>query len=216
MTSTGWRTVRNSPAGGRFVAPGRMARPENQGETPCTPTRPRSTRTPRTAWRTNSPQGQYPGPDSRRDHGRAALYTSIGAAALAIVGIVTALVVGLGGGSAQADNAAAPAPHHASQVPANVPANNPAPDTDTCPRARPCPGAAQHATVVRRSSRLQQQLAQLNYYDGPITGYSNAQYIQAIQYLQRDAHLPQTRSAHPATQQALQYMLVHGNNQMAG
>lgn len=168
---------------------------------------------------TNQTQSRTDGDNGRSDHGRAALYTSIGAAALAIAGIVTALVVGLGGGtSAQADNASSPAPHHqSSQVPANVPANNPVPTPAPAPAPAPTPDPVPPNTPPSSSIRsVQQQLAQLNYYDGPITGYSNAQYIQAIQYLQRDAHLPQTGELTSATQQALQYMLVHGNNQMAG
>ncbi len=170
---------------------------------------------------TSNPQGTYPAPAGRRDRSRAALYTSIGAAALAIVGIVAALVVGLSGGTAHADHAAAPAPHHASQDPANVPANTPAPEPTPAPAPAPAP-APTPAPVPPNTppssaiQQVQRQLAQLNYYEGPISGYPNAQYIQAIQYLQRDAQLPQSGQLTPATRQALQYMLVHGNNQMAG
>lgn len=63
---------------------------------------------------------------------------------------------------------------------------------------------------------LQQQLAQLNYYDGPSRGIENTNTVHAIQYLQRDAHLPQTGQLNSATRTALNSMLVHGNNQMAG
>jgi len=63
---------------------------------------------------------------------------------------------------------------------------------------------------------LQRELGQLNYYEGPVTGVMNEQTVQAITYLQRDAHLPQTGTMNAATQSALQHMLVTGNNQMGG
>lgn len=61
---------------------------------------------------------------------------------------------------------------------------------------------------------LQSQLAQLNYYDGHITGYWNAETTDAVTYLQASAHLPQTGTMNTATQAALDYQLVHGDNQM--
>jgi peptidoglycan hydrolase-like protein with peptidoglycan-binding domain len=61
---------------------------------------------------------------------------------------------------------------------------------------------------------LQRELGQLNYYEGPVTGLLNAQTTQAITYLQRDAHLPQTGTMNAATQAALANFLAHGNNQM--
>jgi peptidoglycan hydrolase-like protein with peptidoglycan-binding domain len=63
---------------------------------------------------------------------------------------------------------------------------------------------------------LQRELGQLNYYEGPITGTMNQQTVQAITYLQRDAHLPQTGTMNAATQSALTHMLATGNNQMGG
>jgi len=169
---------------------------------------------------TAGPQAIYPIAGAQDGRSRAALYTSIGAAALAVAGIVTALVVGLGsGGSAQANSGATPAPAHqaSSQVPASNPIPAPAPAPAPAPVPAPSPNPVPPNTPPSASIRLlQQQLAQLHYYDGPITGYQNAQTIQAIQYLQRDAHLSQTGQLNPATQQALQYMLAHGNNQMAG
>ena len=39
---------------------------------------------------------------------------------------------------------------------------------------------------------LQQELGQLNYYEGPMDGIVGNQTSEAIQYLQRDARLPQT------------------------
>jgi peptidoglycan hydrolase-like protein with peptidoglycan-binding domain len=63
---------------------------------------------------------------------------------------------------------------------------------------------------------LQRELGQLNYYEGPVTGTMNEQTVQAITYLQRDAHLPQTGTMNAATQSALTHMLATGNNQMGG
>jgi peptidoglycan hydrolase-like protein with peptidoglycan-binding domain len=63
---------------------------------------------------------------------------------------------------------------------------------------------------------LQKELGQLNYYEGPVTGVMNAQTTQAIEYLQRDAHLPQTGQLNAATRAALANFLANGNNQMAG
>ncbi len=63
---------------------------------------------------------------------------------------------------------------------------------------------------------LQQELGQLNYYEGPMDGIAGNQTSQAIQYLQRDAGLPQTGQMNAATSAALHNFLIHGNNQMAG
>jgi len=64
--------------------------------------------------------------------------------------------------------------------------------------------------------RLQQELGLLNYHEGPDDGSMGSQTIQAINYLQRDAHLPQTGQMNAATQAALASFLAHGNNQMSG
>jgi peptidoglycan hydrolase-like protein with peptidoglycan-binding domain len=63
---------------------------------------------------------------------------------------------------------------------------------------------------------LQQQLGQLNYYEGPVDGIMGPQTTAAIKDLQRQAGLPQTGTMTPATQTALARYLAHGNNQMAG
>jgi putative peptidoglycan binding protein len=64
--------------------------------------------------------------------------------------------------------------------------------------------------------KLQRELGPLNYYEGPVDGIMGPQTIQAITYLQRDAHLPQTGQMNAATEAALAIFLAHGNNQMAG
>lgn len=131
--------------------------------------------------------------DSR---GRTAVIAVGGAAAGAA--IVAGLVFGFGGfGSATAAPASTPA-----VVPAGTAHHHVAPVTPVAPSA----------TIVT----LQRELGELNYYEGPITGTMNEQTVQAITYLQRDAHLPQTGTMTPATQAALQHFLATGNNQMGG
>ena len=64
--------------------------------------------------------------------------------------------------------------------------------------------------------KLQQELGQLNYYEGPVDGVMGPQTIAAIKDLQRQAGLPQTGQMNAATQAALANYLAHGNNQMGG
>ena len=65
-------------------------------------------------------------------------------------------------------------------------------------------------------ARLQRELGQLNYYEGPVDGLMGPQTIAAIKDLQRQAGLPQTGQMNAATQAALANYLAHGNNQMGG
>ncbi len=114
---------------------------------------------------------------------------------------------------------------HSSQAPAtngtptstSVPAQPATPVSPAHPAQPTTPGSPVHpvqpsAAVVK----LQQELGQLNYYEGPDDGIMGPQTIQAITYLQRDAGLPQTGQMNTATQAALANFLAHGNNQMAG
>ncbi len=87
---------------------------------------------------------------------------------------------------------------------------NPAPDPSSNPKPTPTPGYS--ASVAT----LQKQLAELNYYEGPINGMAGAQTTQAIVDLQRQAALPQTGQMNAATQTALTSYLIHGNNHMTG
>jgi peptidoglycan hydrolase-like protein with peptidoglycan-binding domain len=133
------------------------------------------------------------------------------AATCAVVGaaIAAGLVLGLGGSSTATTNpGAAPgnsAPMEVRPVPAGAPGHHVVPAPPAPPKP-PAPSAA--------ISTLQRELAQLNYYEGPITGIMNSQTTQAITYLQRDAHLPQTGTMNAATEHALANFLAHGNNQM--
>ena len=85
--------------------------------------------------------------------------------------------------------------------------------TRSHPAPAPAPPAVPPSAAVKT---LQQQLGQLNYYEGPVDGIMGPQTIAAIKDLQRQAGLPQTGTMNPATQAALASYLAHGNNQMAG
>jgi peptidoglycan hydrolase-like protein with peptidoglycan-binding domain len=82
------------------------------------------------------------------------------------------------------------------------------------PAPAPSPSSTVHPTASIET--LQRELGQLNYYEGPVDGTMNPQTVQAITYLQRDAHLPQTGHLDAATSAALANFLAHGNNQMGG
>ena len=109
---------------------------------------------------------------------------------------------------------------HSSRVPASngatastsAPASPASPANPANPSHPVTPPAKPSAAVMK----LQQELGQLNYYEGPDDGIMGPQTIAAITYLQRDAHLPQTGQMNAATQAALANFLAHGNNQMAG
>jgi len=109
---------------------------------------------------------------------------------------------------------------HSSRVPASngatastsAPASPASPANPANPSHPVTPPAKPSAAVMK----LQQELGQLNYYEGPDDGIMGPQTIEAIKYLQRDAHLPQTGQMNAATQAALANFLAHGNNQMAG
>ena len=130
---------------------------------------------------------------------------TVATSCLAAAGFAAAVVLGVRG-PARASAAPVPAPAASS--------GQYQPSTVTPPRPQPAPAPVVVPSAAIRL--LQQQLAQLNYYDGPNTGVENANTVQAIQYLQRDAHLPQTGQLNNATRSALNSTLVHGNNQMAG
>ena len=96
------------------------------------------------------------------------------------------------------------------------PAQAPAPTAGTSQPASPARPAAPAVPPSAAVKTLQQQLGQLNYYEGPVDGIMGPQTIAAIKDLQRQAGLPQTGTMNPATGAALAHYLAHGNNQMAG
>ena len=101
---------------------------------------------------------------------------------------------------------------------ATTPASSPSAST-SAPAANPAQPTTPASPAVTPSAsvkKLQQELGQLNYYEGPVDGIMGPQTSAAIQDLQRQAGLPQTGTMNAATQAALANYLAHGNNQMAG
>jgi peptidoglycan hydrolase-like protein with peptidoglycan-binding domain len=141
------------------------------------------------------------------------IVATVVAAFLALAGIVTALLVAFGP-SAQARTTIEdeyPAAESSTSGQSFIPSTNSHSSHHNRPRP-PAPPVRPSATI----KLLQEQLGQLNYYNGPATGYMNHGTVQAIMYLQRDAHLPQTGQLNTATENALNAMLAGGNNQMGG
>jgi hypothetical protein len=81
----------------------------------------------------------------------------------------------------------------------------------------PAAGSSTSAAVTSPVSvkKLQQELGQLNYYQGADDGIMGPQTIAAIKDLQHQAGLPQTGAMNAATEKALDNYLAHGNSQMA-
>jgi len=129
--------------------------------------------------------------------------------AVAAAALIVLAISGLTGGSHPAPRATASQPASPAQPSAN-PAQPSAPSANP---AQPTTPAVPPSAAVKT---LQQQLGQLNYYEGPVDGIMGPQTTAAVKDLQRQAGLPQTGTMNPATQAALARYLAHGNNQMAG
>jgi Putative peptidoglycan binding domain len=127
-----------------------------------------------------------------------------GLLAVAAAALIVLAISGLTGSSHPA-----PAP----RVTASQPASPAQPSAPSANPAQPTTPAVPPSAAVKT---LQQQLGQLNYYEGPVDGIMGPQTTAAIKDLQRQAGLPQTGTMNPATQAALARYLAHGNNQMAG
>jgi hypothetical protein len=119
-----------------------------------------------------------------------------------VIGVViaAALIVLAAVGLTHTSSTSTPAPAASTSAPATNPAQ------PTTPAVTPSASVKQ----------LQQELGQLNYYEGPVDGLTGPQTIAAIKDLQRQAGLPQTGTMNAATQKALENYLAHGNNQMGG
>ena len=124
--------------------------------------------------------------------------------AVAAAALIVLAISGLTGSSHPAPAPRATASQPASPAQPSAPAANP---------AQPTTPAVPPSAAVKT---LQQQLGQLNYYEGPVDGIMGPQTIAAVKDLQRQAGLPQTGTMTPTTQAALAHYLAHGNNQMAG
>ena len=95
--------------------------------------------------------------------------------------------------------------------------STPAPAASTsAPATNPAQPTSPAVTPSAAVKQLQQELGQLNHYEGPVDGLMGPQTIAAIKDLQRQAGLPQTGTMNAATQKALENYLAHGNNQMGG
>jgi peptidoglycan hydrolase-like protein with peptidoglycan-binding domain len=134
-------------------------------------------------------------------------------AAIAIGTIIAAALVALAAvGLTHSSTSHTPAPAASTSAPASSAATQ-------APAANPAqPTTPAHPAVVPSASvkKLQQELGQLNYYEGPADGVMGPQTTAAIKDLQRQAGIAQTGTMNSATQAALDNYLVHGNNQMAG
>jgi Putative peptidoglycan binding domain len=139
--------------------------------------------------------------------------------AAVIIGAVAAaalIVLAISGLAGSSHPAPAPAPRATTSQPASPaqPSANPAqPSAPAANPAQPTTPAVPPSAAVKT---LQQQLGQLNYYEGPVDGIMGPQTIAAVKDLQRQAGLAQTGAMTPATQAALARYLAHGNNQMGG
>jgi len=144
------------------------------------------------------------GPSAPRQSGNGSGYriTAIVIGTVIAAALIVLAVVGL----THNTSTSAPAPGASTSVPAANPAQPTNPVRPTTPAVTPS------ASVMK----LQQELGQLNYYEGPVDGLMGPQTVAAIKDLQRQAGLPQTGTMNAATQKALDNYLAHGNNQMGG
>jgi hypothetical protein len=137
-------------------------------------------------------------------------------AAIAIGTIIAAALVALAAvGLTHSSTSHTPAPAASTSAPASSAATQ-APAAPAANPAQPTTPASPAVVPSALVKKLQQELGQLNYYEGPVDGIMGAQTTAAIKDLQRQANLPQTGTMNSATQAALDNYLVHGNNQMAG
>jgi hypothetical protein len=153
------------------------------------------------------PQGAnyyyLPAPQPPKKKATGWIVATCGAAALALVGMVAA--VSMAFASPATDGASGIVDHHPDSHHAVI-INGGGGNVPNPPH--------HHVQPSGQVETWQKDLGQLNFYEGPVNGYLTPQTKQAISYLQADAHLPQTGEMNAATQAAMQYMLVHGNNQM--
>ena len=134
-----------------------------------------------------------------------------------VIGVViaAALIVLDAVGLTHTTSTSTPAPTASTSAPAANPAQPTSPAQTVNP-AQPTTPAAPAVTPSASVKKLQQELGQLNYYEGPVDGVMGPQTVAAIQDLQRQAGLPQTGTMNAATQKAMDNYLAHGNNQMGG
>jgi hypothetical protein len=134
--------------------------------------------------------------------------------AIVIGAIIAAALIVLAAVGLTRQHATAGSP--AASASASAPASPSAPSAPSANPARPATPVSPAVVPSASVKKLQQELGQLNYYEGPVDGIMGPQTTAAITDLQRQANLPQTGTMNAATQAALDNYLAHGNNQMAG
>jgi hypothetical protein len=154
-----------------------------------------------------TPQPPYTSHRAPQDQGPS--WTRIWAIVLGTI-VAAALVILATVGLTHSHSTNTPAPT------ATVTATAPAQPTTPANTANPAQPTNPAVTPSASVKKLQQELGQLNYYEGPVDGIMGPQTTAAIQDLQRQAGLPQTGTMNAATQKALDNYLAHGNNQMGG
>jgi cytoskeletal protein RodZ len=132
-----------------------------------------------------------------------------------VIGVVIAAALIVLAATGLTHNHAATSSSPAASASASAPAA-PAPAPTSANPAEPTTPAAPAVVPSASVKKLQQELGQLNYYEGTVDGIMGPQTIAAIKDLQRQANLPQTGTMNAATQAALDNYLANGNNQMAG
>jgi hypothetical protein len=152
--------------------------------------------------------------DDRAPRSSGTHHTGYRAAVTTIGSVIAAALVALAavGLTHHGSTTHTPAPAASTSAPASTAASTPAQAGPAQPTTPASPAVVPSASV----KKLQQELGQLNYYEGPVDGVVGPQTTAAIKDLQRQAGLPQTGAMNAATQAALDNYLVHGNNQMAG
>jgi Putative peptidoglycan binding domain len=136
-------------------------------------------------------------------------------AAIVIGTVIAAALIVLAAVGLTHTTSSTPAPAASTSAPAANPAQPTSPAQTVNP-AQPTTPASPAVTPSASVKKLQQELGQLNYYEGPVDGVMGPQTTAAIKDLQRQAGLPQTGAMNAATQKALDNYLAHGNNQMGG
>jgi peptidoglycan hydrolase-like protein with peptidoglycan-binding domain len=153
-----------------------------------------------------SPSQETPNQQSPRHQGngpsRSRFWIAIVAVGAVAVAAIIALAVTLTG-----SHSTTTTPGGTSSPAATSPANPATP-------SHPSGGGTTPAKPSAAVEKLQQELGQLNYYEGPVDGVMGPQTIAAIKDLQRQANLPQTGTMNAATTAALANYLAHGNNNM--
>jgi peptidoglycan hydrolase-like protein with peptidoglycan-binding domain len=157
-----------------------------------------------------SPSQETPNQQAPRHQGngpsRSRFWIAIVAVGAVAVAAIIALAVALTGSHSTTTPGATTSPA------ATSPANPSTPSHASTPGGGGTTPAKPSAAV----EKLQQELGQLNYYEGPVDGVMGPQTVAAIKDLQRQANLPQTGTMNAATTAALANYLAHGNNNMAG